>query len=172
MSFGISTKSLSRDDKVAAIFVFVVLMISAVIFGVVEWRFYVEYVLQKSVGIDPVWIINMFNWVSMLVFVVLIVQMLLIINLYISRGMMSRAMAFVVVGIISIPLWTMIHSYVVTVMLPTDPMEWQLWMYVTRIQFLPGWYVPGWWILLIGFLIFCITWTSFSIARRRTRRRR
>lgn len=170
MKLRVGNRPLDKSDFIVMVAVVSIIAFTAIVYAVIEWRYFNEWTLQKSLGIDPVWPLGVFNWVSMFVFFVIAMNIIVLGRMYIMRGNIDRAFAFIAATLISIPLFTIIHASMIS-FLGVDAVEWGNWMYVTRIAFLPGWYVPGWWILIIATVLMATIWVGIGLALARARRR-
>ena len=156
------------DVLVIVVTLGVIAIISAM-YTIIEYRFFLEWVAQRALGIDPVHPLMVFNWGSILLLMAIFISIMTLINRAINLKRMDIAVSFMMASMASLFVYVVVRNAVLG-LLPVDPIEWEIWLFQTQMMFLPGYYMPGWWIVFLGLLFVGMMWAYYTTYRSKGRR--
>ena len=168
MRLRIAGRPLGKDDFVALMTVVVTLAFIGFLYALAEWKYFTEYSLQKAAGLNPdaTGCVGAWNWISITVMIMIGAMAILLIGMYIRSGMGERAIAYIIGFTTSIVIFAIIYTFTLS-QFPIDTIEWANWKYETAITFLPGYYVPGPIIIMIGIVVTGMAWGAVQAYTRK-----
>ena len=165
----IGRQKFDTSDILTIVVAVVVIAIISALYTIIEYRFFLEWVAQRALGIDPIHPLMVFNWGTVLLIFGVFLVLMSLINRAINLKRMDIAVSFMVVGLSSLFIYVIVRNAVLG-FLPINPIEWEIWLFQTQMAFLPGYYMPGWWIVLLGLLVIGMMWTYYTTYKVRGRR--
>lgn len=161
-------KGFTRATFGWTIMLIVVCLIVAAVMGNLEWRAFNEWRLQRDWNIIPTGIITFFNWWVIATFIALAIPIVATITYAVLQGRNDDAIFFGFVGLLILPLFGFVEDLFAHVIPLVNNADWVEWLFVTRIQWLPGLYVSGWVILFIVIIVAIMGWLlAMTMLRRR-----
>ena len=159
--------NLGYKDLLISVMVLVMVAISAIAFGFIEYEFFTNWNAQQYFGIDATWMLGHFNWlcVAMLVLVTTMVLIPVFI-FYLNTGFSKATALSIATAVIGVLLWIMLEDFVanflyltLSTQYPVGPNDWNDFGSPALVV-LGGYPFPNWYFVFIGIIIIVFIWMT------------
>jgi len=165
--------------KHLVIFAAVVLISAAsgVAAGFQEYEFFTEWNTARYASLDPVWILNQWNWYCVAMFAIdALTSLGPALIAFLIYGRVNRVVVLLLVaGLTGILVWIVAEDLTAHLLYGRDPAgDWNDWIFESRVRLASDYWLPTWYFLLIAaaallFLVYAFKGSRWGRRRRKRR---
>lgn len=159
--------NMGAKDLLISVMVLVMVAISAIVFGFIEYEFFTNWNAQQYFGIDAAWVLGHFNGlcIAMLILVTVMVAIPVFV-VYMYTGISKSTALIIATAVIGVLLWIMIEDFVANFLYltlgaqyPVGPNDWNDFGSPAMV-IIGGYPFPNWYFVFIGIIIIIFTWMA------------